>query len=146
MITLEKKLLLQMIKVENIEIEKFFNELSKKPEETKQYNNKYFSNLINEVKFKINKVNKENDLIYSFSQIKFKFFKILYLFILSNIRSKNYMILYKYKNTYEIIYTKKIARYKMYEENTIKSFLKDIKKYLIFFISISEIRYIALIK
>lgn len=142
MINLEKKLLLQFINLENIEIENFLNE----PFTNNQYNSKYYNNLIDEEEFKINKVNDDCNLIYSFSNVKFKFFKILYLFYLSIIYSKNYIILYKQKNNYEIIYTNKIARYRIYEENKIKSFLKDIKKYLIFFISINQVKYITCVK
>tara|TARA_Y100000768_G_C23779328_1_gene587214 strand:+ start:360 stop:788 length:429 start_codon:yes stop_codon:yes gene_type:complete len=142
MINLEKKLLLQLINLENIEIENFLN----KSFIINQDNSKYYNNLIAEEEFEINKVNKDCNLIYSFSNVKFKFFKILYLFYLSIINSKNYIILYKHKNNYEIIYTKQIARYRIYEENKIKSFLKDIKKYLIFFISISEVIYITCVK
>ncbi len=146
MLSTEIKILLQFINISNKEIEQFLEGSYKKDKFYNEHSNKYIDSLINIVEFKIHKINNDFTLIYSFFKVKFKFFKILYLFCFSIVNSKSYMILYKYKNNYEIIYTNKISRFNQFNESKSKSILKDIKKYLNFIYCINEIKYITLVK
>tara|TARA_B100000579_G_scaffold435925_1_gene460435 strand:+ start:1528 stop:1968 length:441 start_codon:yes stop_codon:yes gene_type:complete len=146
MLSTELNILLQFLDISNVEIEQLLKISNKKEKHFSEYSNKYFNSLKKIVEFEIPKINNNSLLIYSFFNVKFKLFKIVYLFFYSLIKSKNYLILYRFKNNYEIIYTNQISRYNLFNENKIKSFLKDIKKFIIFFYCINKIKYITLIK